>query len=338
MTTRREALKGFALLASTEKIYDGGLAPISLPGVPEREHPILPPGAIRREAFLRKCVACGLCVAACPEKVLKPSGSLASFGRPILNFSLGHCLLDCTRCSQACPTGALRPLKVADRPHVHIGEAMWKKEFCIRVAGNDNCNACERKCPVQAIHIVGGFPVVDGVKCIGCGACEHVCPARPMPAMQVKGFEVQRVVVPMSELDLVSEMKRVLSGGATLAIARDGVIIATENDRGIVPLLRQLDAGLLKRSIVVDKVIGRAAAAICVKGRVKKVYAAVAAQGAVELCAQAGIALVAEKVVPSILNRKQDDSCPMEKAVGDLKDIEKMIDAIRNTVKRMNEK
>ncbi len=64
-----------------------------------------------------------------------------------------------------------------------------------------HCKGCVRKCPVQAIHLVKGFPVVDRDACIGCGACEHVCPARPQPAIAVKGYEVQRIVTPMAETD-----------------------------------------------------------------------------------------------------------------------------------------
>ena len=51
--------------------------------------------------------------------------------------------------------------------------------------------ACERKCPVKAIHIVKGVPVVDKLACLGCGACEHVCPARPMPGISVNGLVSQ---------------------------------------------------------------------------------------------------------------------------------------------------
>lgn len=35
---------------------------------------------------------------------------------------------------------------------------------------------CERACPFDAIHMIGNFPVVDEVKCTGCGNCVTACP------------------------------------------------------------------------------------------------------------------------------------------------------------------
>ena len=58
--TRRDALKGVAVLAAVkaaEKTTDGGFADVSLPGVPKRPAPVLPPGAepeVRRVRALHR--------------------------------------------------------------------------------------------------------------------------------------------------------------------------------------------------------------------------------------------------------------------------------------------
>lgn len=101
-------------------------------------------------------------------------------------------------CNWVCPAGAIEVIPRLERKNVHMGHAIWKKDRCIRISDGVSCTACARKCPVKAIHIVEGFPVVDKGACIGCGACEHVCPARPEPAIFVKGFERQRRVWPIS--------------------------------------------------------------------------------------------------------------------------------------------
>jgi len=333
--SRRETLKGVALLAVTDKLTDGGFAPVSLPGVPVRETDVLPPGAGSRRPFALKCVGCQLCVARCPGQCLVPSVKLSAFGQPTMDFRRGYCLFDCARCSEVCPTGAIGFLQREQRPHVHVGHAVWKRDLCVRTTNGDACTACQRKCPVQAIHLVQGFPVVDRDKCIGCGACEHACPARPMPAIFVKGYEMQRIVNPISEADLLAEMKSRLEAGASVVIARNGVIVAEETGRGIGPLMKLLDERRLGEAIVVDKVIGRAAAAICVVGGAKQVHTCLAAEGAGALLAAHGIPLKADKTVPVILNRAKDGSCPMEKAVAGQEDPEQMVESIRKTLKAL---
>jgi len=195
---RREALKGVALLAVTEKLTDGGLADVTLPGVPKRSVPVLPPGSGSSRAFRLKCAACQLCVANCPGGCLKPSLRLNSFGQPEMDFRQGGCIATCVKCGEICPEGALRNLRDVPRRHVHMGYAVWKRDLCVRTTEKTACTACSRKCPVQAIHLVKGIPVVDRDACVGCGACEHACPARPMPAIFVEGLEEQRIVVPMA--------------------------------------------------------------------------------------------------------------------------------------------
>ena len=332
--SRRETLKGVAVLAVTEKFVDGGYADVSLPGVPERENDVLPPGAGDRRTFAWKCVGCQLCVANCPGKCLVPSTKLKSFGQPVMDFRHGYCIENCVKCSEVCPERALLPLQREQRPNVHVGCAVWKKDLCVRTTNGDQCTACVRKCPVQAIHLVKGFPVVDREKCIGCGACEHVCPSRPMPAIYVKGYEMQRVVNPISEADLLAEMKAKIAEGESVVVARGGVIVASEKGRGIGPLVKLYDAGKLRDAIVVDKVIGRAAAALCAQGGAKKVFASLAGKGAGELLEARGIPLAAEKTVDVILNHEQSGSCPMEKAVSGIEEPAKMIEAIRKAMRK----
>ena len=210
--TRRETLKGVAVLAVADKLTDGGCADVSLPGVPDRRNPVLPPGAGKRSSFNLKCAACQLCVANCPGGCLKPSMKLGSFGQPEMDFRHGHCIATCVKCGEICPEGAILKLQDVQRKNVHMGRAVWRKDLCIRVTEKTECTACSRKCPVQAIHLVKGFPTVDEAACIGCGACEHVCPSRPMPAIAVEGYDEQRIVNPVTAADLKAETEHPVGG------------------------------------------------------------------------------------------------------------------------------
>ncbi len=339
--TRREALQGLAVLSAVtalEKTTDGGFAPVSLPGVPKRPSPVLPPAAKSLTTFNRTCIGCSLCMAACRGNCLKGSLSLARLGQPEMNFQKGYCLLGCDfACGRVCPTGAINWQEGLERRHVHMGHAIWKKDLCIRTTTGDACTACVRKCPVDAIKLVEGFPVIDKGACIGCGACEHVCPARPMPAIFVKGFETQRRVRPISEDDLIAEMKTRLAAGVGSVVAKDGVIIAEESGRGVSPLLRHLEKGRLRRAVLVDKVIGRATAAMCVVGQVKRVHAALIGADAIAFLAAHNIPATGDRVVPQILNPTLTAPCIMEAEVANLTDPQEMVNAVKAKLEGLKE-
>ncbi len=314
--TRREAVHGAALLAVTggiDKTVDGGFAPVSLPGEPERPSSLLPPGAGSAGEFARKCVGCGLCVTRCPSKVIRLSRSFKTYGQPELYFSNGYCRLSCNyKCASACPTGALLP-RTSDRTKLHFGAAHWNKELCVRTCKGDECKACERNCPVNAVKIVNGAVVVDADACVGCGACEHVCPSRPEPAICVWPLERQREILPMGETDLIDEMMSLVKAGESCVLADRGVIVARSKDRGIKPLLDFCANGKLKGVIVADKIIGLAAAVICVHGGAKQVYAVVMTKEAARFLSKHGIASKAQQEVEGIQNRAKNGLCPMEK-------------------------
>jgi formate hydrogenlyase subunit 6/NADH:ubiquinone oxidoreductase subunit I len=304
-----------AAAAAAEKLTDGGFAKVTKPGSPERETPVLPPGAGNAESFYRKCVSCQLCVKNCPMHCIVPSTSLSRCGQPKMDFREGYCHIKCTRCSEVCPTDAIAPLTKEEKRTTHIGHAVWNKDTCLRQTEGVECVACERKCPVKAIHIVKGVPVVDKLACLGCGACEHVCPARPMPAIFVKGFDRQRIVAPIGESDLLAEMVTIVKGGVSCAVAKDGVIVAREAGRGIMPIMKLLGEGRLAHGVVVDKVVGRAADAACTVGKAKRVHALIMGADAAAMLKKHGIVASAEKNVPKILNRDLTDGCPMAHTV-----------------------
>jgi len=197
--TLTAALTGTAVLEAQTKTVDGGLAAIQDKKAPKRQTPIVPPGAFGIRHLSKHCTGCQLCVSACPNHVLRPSTDLQHLMQPVSSYEKGYCRPECTRCSEVCPTGAIRPISRAEKSSVQIGHAVWVKENCIPLTNGDQCGHCATVCPVGAITLVRHesgvmVPAVNDFHCIGCGACENLCPARPFPAIYVEGHEMHKTL------------------------------------------------------------------------------------------------------------------------------------------------
>ncbi len=160
-----------------------------------KARPVAPPGRRSLSEFMERCTGCGLCVAHCSSKVLRPSAN--EYGwlnmlHPVLDFGRAYCLYNCTVCTEVCPTGALLPL-TRDEKHIFIiGHASVEAASCI------GCGRCAARCPRKAVTMnprtaaEGGaarvVACVDTTSCIGCGACEYVCPVHPVKAIGVDGI------------------------------------------------------------------------------------------------------------------------------------------------------
>lgn len=335
---RREFLAGGAALvgatacaAVKEKTADGGLAEVSWAERTRREVPLLPPGAHAADRFQMKCVGCGLCAAACPSKILRPSDHPKRLGRVELDFRHGWCRPSCHLCADVCPAGAIAPVDLDLRRFVHIGFATIRKDLCLRTTDGVACHACEKHCPVRAVRILSGVPVVNRDTCVGCGACEHYCPVRPRTAIAVSAYRIHRETTPVSENDLLAEMRALIASGKACVAASGGVIFAVSEGRGVAPALQLLETERerLKGALIADKIVGRAAAAIWIVAGVRKVVAEVMSEGAVALFEAHGVAHRAVTVVSSIRNRSATGPCPMDTRVKDLADPAEMVRVLK---------
>ena len=73
-----------------------------------------------------------------------------------------------------------------------------------------------------------------------------------------------------------------------------------------------------KGFIAADRIVGRAAAFLYVCMGISSLYASVASSGAVEICKKYNIEFNYDTITESIINRKGDDICPMEKLVANI--------------------
>ncbi len=181
---------------------DEHIVPASKPGmIPiEQQYPSTPPGSISHDHFTNHCVACYLCVSACPTKVIVPSFyafGLKGFMQPRMDFHRSFCNYDCVRCTEVCPTGAITRQSEEEKQLIQIGVVRFLVESCIVTVDGTDCGACSEHCPTKAVQMV---PYRDGLfipeiipsLCVGCGACEFACPTEPYKAIYVHGRKVHR--------------------------------------------------------------------------------------------------------------------------------------------------
>jgi ferredoxin-type protein NapG len=160
--------------------------------------PVLrPPGALDEDDFLAKCIRCGRCADACPNRCItafsEASGKAHSLkpgpgqrNTPVIFPRQQACML-CNGapggdllCTSACPTGALQLTKKdpdSIQESVRMGTAEVDTTLCYSYNGA-SCGACVRACPFEGTALRAGLwetPIVDPDYCIGCGLCERAC-------------------------------------------------------------------------------------------------------------------------------------------------------------------
>ena len=205
--TKRSFLLATAMATTAalaqDKLVDGGLAAIQAKQSPKRLTPLTPPGSLSAKNMATRCTGCQLCVSECPNGVLRPSNSLMSLMQPVMQYDRGWCRPECTRCSEVCPAGAIKPIDAVDKSSIQIGHAIVVASECISAKGEAECGNCERHCPAGAITMVPSdpdddlspsVPAINEAACIGCGSCEYVCPVRPLSAIHVEGHEVHKKI------------------------------------------------------------------------------------------------------------------------------------------------
>ena len=167
---------------------------------------IRPPGADLTR-FNALCARCGNCMAACSYKLIVPDfGETGVDGlfTPVLHLRSrrtdpdfdSYCFHDCVKCTEVCPTGALRPLTLDQKHATPIGLAVIDRSKCLAWAKNEYCAVCDEYCPYKAVKLERrgdvSYPVIDAALCRGCGSCEAGCPADPI-AVVVRPLKVEEM-------------------------------------------------------------------------------------------------------------------------------------------------
>lgn len=101
----------------------------------------------------------------------------------------------------------------------------------------------------------------------------------------------------------------------TLRVYKGDSLVFNSTEDRLLPLLEYIRA--LAESytdvVIFDRIVGRAAALLCIKARSRTVFSPLGSRFAAEAFEQYGIEYYLEQIVPFITTADKTDMCPMEK-------------------------
>jgi len=146
---------------------------------------------------------------------------------------------------------------------------------------------------------------------------------------------VKSSLLPHEELERAKSM--ILEENVPCVFFRDGKMEKTGEGTGVQPLISawEQEPELLRGSVIVDKIVGKAAAMLAVLGGAAGVYGLTMSRTAQEYLAAHGVDFACEKTVERIINRMGTGLCPMEQTVLTMDDPEAGYRALKETMRRL---
>lgn len=115
-------------------------------------------------------------------------------------------------------------------------------------------------------------------------------------------------------VDWIHKLERLEREGWSVQVEKGNAIVYQSRDPMLKPLYICLTTHSqeLAQATVIDKIVGRAAAFLCILGKVSRVITLLASRSAEEVLRTNGIELQALRIVPQIMARNLAGPCPME--------------------------
>ncbi|MFO7636593.1 MAG: DUF1893 domain-containing protein [Clostridia bacterium] len=114
-------------------------------------------------------------------------------------------------------------------------------------------------------------------------------------------------------MSMHTAMDILASGNYTCVVIKNGLTLMASDKKGVLPLVEfLLHYPDMKGCILADRVIGKAAALLCIKAKFLHVHARVMSQPAAAVLKHHGIHYDYDMMVNAIQNRQHTGLCPME--------------------------
>jgi len=120
----------------------------------------------------------------------------------------------------------------------------------------------------------------------------------------------------------IEEMKSLLNTDDIVCVLSKGDQVLTSNLKGVRPWIKWLREcpEVLEDAVVVDKVVGKAAAMLMIVAKIKKLYTPMMSESALTYLHDQSIDFSYDTTVPYIVNNERNGLCPMEQTVMDTED------------------
>ena len=134
--------------------------------------------------------------------------------------------------------------------------------------------------------------------------------------------------------DLQVARRKLNTDSLAFVIVKDGVVLRFGTREGVGELIQAVDAlgDAACGAALADKIAGKAVAMIARAARIRAVYSPLASQAAHDALAIDQIALEYDRLVPLILNKRNDGPCPMERLTLPIDDPRQAVNALRDFV------
>ncbi len=117
------------------------------------------------------CMGAGSCVDVCPNLAIECREGYAQID-PALCVSCGLCI-------KACPKRLIKRIPKDAKVYVACStQCKGRAVADMCKSGCISCGLCQKFCPNDAIHLVNNVPIIDYSKCNGCGICKEKCPRK----------------------------------------------------------------------------------------------------------------------------------------------------------------
>lgn len=163
----------------------------------------------------------------------------------------------------------------------------------------------------------------------------------------IPGIIIQLVIVPIivsaimrypafrQKKTVKSAVKAINEDKAACLIIKNGKVIKALEGRGVSPIIQAGEIGILDGAVVVDKVVGKAAAMVMTNGKIKACHAVTVSRHALDWFNEKGVDVEYDNCVDYIVNRSGDGMCPMESTVLELTDDSDIIGVLKARLEQM---